>query len=261
MELPLYQIDAFTGEGLAGNPAAVCPLHDWLDDGLMQRIAEENNLSETAFFIRRGPDRRLRWFTPSTEVELCGHATLASAYTIWEHLGGTEPEIMFRTRSGELVARREGHQVAIELPAAPAHPVDEALTEATWRALGRRGEAVLQANYLMAVLPDEAAVRAVRPDLEAVAALPATALIVTAPGERSDIVSRFFAPALGVPEDPVTGSAHCALAPYWSVRLGKPDLHAVQLSRRGGEMLCRTEGGRVMLAGRARTYLKGTIYV
>lgn len=261
MKLPLYQIDAFTGEGLAGNPAAVVPLTQWPEIGQMQFIAEENNLSETAFLARDGEHWRLRWFTPEVEVPLCGHATLASAYVLWHHRGVTAPELHFITHSGQLTARRNGEKVAIELPESPAQPAVAEVAEAVWDALGQRGREVLRANYLLAVLEDEEAVRRAYPDLDKVRRLPSPGLVVTAPGSRSDFVSRFFAPALGVPEDPATGSAHCALTPYWAERLGRPELHALQLSRRGGELFCTLESGRVVLAGRARTFLTGQIHL
>jgi PhzF family phenazine biosynthesis protein len=261
MQLPLYQVDAFIGTGCRGNPAAVVPVEEWPDVGILQFIAEENNLSETAFMCREGGCYGLRWFTPTTEVPLCGHATLASAYVLWKHLDEEGKELHFRTRSGQLTARRAGGQVAIELPEEPAVPVMDATTEAVWSALGGRGQTVLKGNFLMAVFESEADIRALAPDMMAVRALPLSGLIVTAPGSDVDFVSRFFSPALGVSEDPVTGAAHCALVPYWAERLGRPDLHALQVSPRGGELYCTMESGRVILAGRARTYLTGMIHV
>jgi PhzF family phenazine biosynthesis protein len=262
MQLPLYQIDAFIGTGCRGNPAAVVPLDDWLEDDALQFIAEENGLSETAFIRREGEHWGLRWFSPTTEVQLCGHATLASAYVLWKHLGEPGKELHFRTRSGQLTARRAGDQVAIELPEAPAVPVTDSTTSAVWQALGRHGRVVLKGDFLLAVLEDADAVRALAPDFLAVRELPLPGLIATAPGSESvDFVSRVFAPALGIPEDPVTGSAHCTLVPYWAERLGRPNLHALQVSSRGGELFCTLESGRVVLAGRAKTYLEGRIYV
>jgi PhzF family phenazine biosynthesis protein len=261
MQLPLYQVDAFIGTGCRGNPAAVIPVDAWPDDDTMQLIAEQNNLSETAFLRREGGDWGLRWFTPAMEVSLCGHATLASAYVLWKHLDEDGKEMHFRTRSGQLTARRAGDQVAIELPEIPAVPVTDATVAAVWSALGRRGREVLKGQFLLAVFDDADDVRALRPDMFAVRDLPLPGAAATAPGKDVDFVSRFFAPTLGVPEDPVTGAAHCSLVPYWAERLGRPDLHALQISRRGGELFCTLESGRVILAGRARTYLTGMIHV
>lgn len=260
MELPLYQINAFIGERFAGSAAAVVPLAEWPDISLMQRIAEQNHLPETAFLAREDVNWRLRWFTPEVEIPLCGHATLAAAYTLWRHLGVHDENLHFVTRSGQLIARRVQEQVAIQLPAQAAQPVSDELAEAVWQALGSRGHKVLRANHLLAIMETEEEVRRAYPDLEALRRLPSTGLVVTAPGREADFVSRFFAPLLGVPEDPVSGSAHCALTPYWASRLGRPELHALQLSRRGGELFCTLESGQVILAGQARTYLKGTIY-
>jgi PhzF family phenazine biosynthesis protein len=261
MKLPIYHINAFTGEGLSGNPAAVVPLEAWPDVALMQSIAEQNNLSETAFVAPEAGQWRLRWFTPQVEVPLCGHATLAAAYVLWEHQGVAGDELHFLTQSGQLTARREEDRVAVELPESPLSAVVDEVAEAVWGALRWRGEAVLRANYLMAVLESAGAVEALEPDMDALRRLPAAGVIATAAGTETDFVSRFFAPALGVPEDPVTGSAHCALVPYWAERLGRPELRARQLSRRGGELFCVLEAGRVIVGGRARTYLAGQIEV
>jgi len=263
MELPLYQIDAFIGDGYAGNPAAVVPLESWPDDAVLQYIAEENNLSETAFVAREGRYWRLRWFTPVTEVALCGHATLATAYTLWQHLGIGGNRVHFITHSGQLTACRNGERIEIELPEASPVPAPPELAEAVWRALGMRGETVLSANFPLAVLESAEQLRRLDPDMNALRRLDAPGLIVTAPGDREgvDFVSRFFAPTVGIPEDPVTGAAHCALVPYWTDRTGRPELHALQLSKRGGELFCSQESGEVVLAGRARTYLEGRIFV
>lgn len=257
MKIPLYQIDAFTGTVFRGNPAAVCPLDDWLDAETMQRIAAENNLPETAFFVPGDP-YELRWFTPTVEVDLCGHATLASAFVIFEHLDPARREIAFATRSGVLTVARQGDRLILDFPALPAAPVDPppdlvgglCVLPREWRAAS---------NYL-AVFDAERDVRELVPDMELLAELD-RGVIVTAPGDDADFVSRFFAPAFGVPEDPVTGSAHCTLAPYWAERLGKDELHALQVSARGGELWCAPRGDRVLIAGRAVRYLEGTIYL
>lgn len=275
MEIPLYQVDAFADALFSGNPAAVCPLPEWLPDELMQAIAAENNLSETAFLVPRGPARYgLRWFTPAAEVDLCGHATLASAWVVFERVegspasasggGGTAEaggeRVTFDTRSGPLTVRREGELLAMDFPSRPAEPCEAPAGLA--EGLGRPPAEVLAAprDYL-AVFGSEEEVRGLRPDPLRLAALDRPGVIATAPGTERDFVSRFFAPALGVPEDPVTGSAHCTLVPYWSERLGKRVLRARQVSARGGELLCEARGDRVRIAGRAVPYLEGTVRV
>ena len=259
---PLYQVDAFAGRVFAGNPAAVCPLRAWPDDSVLQAIAAENNLSETAFFAAAGEGFDLRWFTPLTEVALCGHATLASAYVIFTILepARTAPVAFSTAKSGVLTVSRDGERLSMEFPAVPAAPcaTPEALTEALGQA---PAETLAAPRDYLAVYPDEAAVRALHPDIAALAALDRDAVIVTAPGEESDFVSRFFAPRLGVPEDPVTGSSHCTLVPYWAARLGKSEMRAHQVSTRGGELGCTLAGARVHLSGRCALYLEGTITI
>ena len=271
MELPLYQVDAFEEGPFTGNPAAVVPLDAPIDDRLMQRIAEENNLSETAFTAPipgAGGDEpafALRWFTPATEVDLCGHATMAAAAALrdMDALGGAE-RVHFSTRSGPLIAELEGDgDVAIDLPAALPEAAPGADQQgAIERALDAPVESVFLHRYALAVLPSEEHVRGLEPrqDLLRSAGIP---VIATAAAEAKDLhfVSRFFAPTLGVPEDPVTGSAHCQLVPYWAARLGERELLARQVSARGGRLRCRLEGDRVRLAGGARIYLRGTIEV
>jgi PhzF family phenazine biosynthesis protein len=249
----------------AGNPAAVCPLDGWLADPLLQAIATENNLSETAFFIGRGGQYDLRWFTPTTEVDLCGHATLASAYVIFNYLERDQPRASFQTRSGELTVKREDDLLVMDFPAHRAAPC-EAPAELL-RGLGQPPREILlarespgQMNYL-AVYESEAEVRALQPDIALLGKLERTGVIVSAPGRTADFVSRYFAPSFGVPEDPVTGSTHCTLTPYWAARLGKTQLRAEQVSARGGELLCRDQTDRVVIAGRAARYLEGRIYV
>jgi PhzF family phenazine biosynthesis protein len=257
VRIPLYQIDAFTGRLFAGNPAAVCPLEEWLDAATMQAIAAENNLSETAFFVRRGGVYDLRWFTPTLEVDLCGHATLASAFVVFEFLDRTAEAVRFETRSGELVVRRQDGLLAMDFPARPPGPCapDAALAAALGKAPGE----LWQSRDYLAIYDSEEDVRSLAPDMKALAAVGHFAVCATAPGRDADFVSRFFAPARGVPEDPVTGSAHCTLTPYWAARLGKAHLHALQVSARGGELFCHHRGDRVEIAGRAVRYLEGFI--
>jgi PhzF family phenazine biosynthesis protein len=259
MEIPLYQVDAFTGRVFAGNPAAVCPLEKWLPPERMQAIAAENNLAETAFFVRSGERYQLRWFTPNVEIDLCGHATLASAFVLFRFLTPQEDSVTFDTQSGELTVRRDGDLLAMDFPARPPercrpHP---RLIEA----LGAHPLEILAARDYMVVYASEEDVRSLRPDMTLLAALDRFGVIITAPGSDADFVSRFFAPAQGVPEDPVTGSAHCTLIPYWSRRLGKKRLQARQVSPRGGELCCEDRGERVVIAGRAALFLRGTIYL
>lgn len=260
MDIPVYQIDAFTKRAFAGNPAAVCPLDAWPDDDLMQAVALENNLSETAFVVGRGGGAYdLRWFTPAAEVDLCGHATLASAWVLFERLGESADEIVFHTRSGELrVGRRDG-MLVMDFPALPAREVE--MPDGLIEALGTRPVRFLRAVKNMAVFADEAAVRAIAPDFKFIAGMEGMGLIVTAPGDESDCASRYFAPQVGIDEDPVTGSAHCTIVPYWARRLGKDDIHARQVSARGGDLYCRAVGERVEMAGHAVLVLHGTLSV
>jgi PhzF family phenazine biosynthesis protein len=259
MRLPIYQVDAFTDRLFGGNPAAICPLEHWLPDATMQGIAAENNLSETAFFVREGNEYAVRWFTPAVEVDLCGHATLASAYVIFHLLEPGRERVAFRTmKAGKLAVTRQGDELALDFPAWPPQPVEA--PPALAAALGKAPSVVLAARDYLVVYERAEDVATLAPDLAAVAALDRFAVIVTAPGEGDvDFVSRFFAPARGVPEDPVTGSAHCTLTPYWAARLGKSRLSARQLSHRGGRLTCTLAGDRVSIAGRAVLYLEGTI--
>ena len=264
MKLPVYQIDAFTESVFAGNPAAVVPLEDWLPDQVLQSIAAENNLSETAFFVAEGDVWRLRWFTPSVEVDLCGHATLAAAHLILGEMRPDQQEVEFLTRSGPVSVVRSGDLLALNFPAmAPQGVTDGAVVEAVSSALGRKPQEVWMARDIMAVFDTAEEVAGLNPNMDAVSQLETFALMVTAPGEAPgvDFCSRFFAPAKGIPEDPVTGSAHCTLTPYWSQRLGKKELLAHQLSRRGGELRCEDLGDRVSIAGHAKLFLEGTIHL
>jgi PhzF family phenazine biosynthesis protein len=260
MKLRLFQVDAFASRVFAGNPAAVVPLERWLDDRTLQAIATENNLSETAFIVGEKGDYHIRWLTPTDEVDLCGHATLASAWVVFHELERGRTEVSFRSQSGPLRVTAGGDRLALDFPSRPPEPADATL-EALARALGARPQAALSSRDAMAVYASEAEVRALAPDLAAVAALDRLGAIATAPGRDCDFVSRFFAPSMGIPEDPVTGSAHCTLVPYWAKRLGKTRLFARQVSARGGELWCEDRGDRVSIAGHCVKYLEGTIEV
>ena len=259
MQLPIYQIDAFTSEVFGGNPAAVCPLENWLEDNILQKIAAENNLSETAFFVDRGGFYQLRWFTPQTEVALCGHATLASAFVIMNHLNPSLSEVVFGSQSGELKVNRKEDFYSLDFPAHAPEPCEA--PENLLRAMDIIPENVFASDNYMLVYKTEADVRQLNPYMKLIKELDRLGVIVTAPGDNSDFVSRFFAPALGIPEDPVTGSAHCTLIPYWSKELNKAKLHAYQVSERGGEIFGIDNGDRVTIAGRAVQYLEGTITI
>lgn len=271
MRLPLYQLDAFAERPFTGNPAAVVPLTEWLPDATLQAIALENNLAETAYLVPRdggegdgAVEYELRWFTPAIEVDLCGHATLASAAAVQRWLAPGAETVRFHTRSGLLTVTGEGAAgglLTMDFPARPPRPLDGAEAEAVAEALGRRPEAVLAADKALAVLADAEAVLAARPDLRKVAALPHDGLIVTGPGREQDFVSRYFAPHAGIDEDPVTGSAHCVLAPYWAGRLGRTALSARQVSARGGDLRLELKGERVSISGRVAPYLEGVIEV
>lgn len=261
LRIPIYQIDAFADRPFSGNPAAVCPLERWLPDDVLQAIAEENNLAQTAFYVPRAlregePAFDLRWFTPAAEVDICGHATLASAHFILNRSAANS--VAFYTRSGLLRVTRDGERLALDFPARPpTHGgADPASVEA---ALGARPAAILRSRDVVAVFEDAATVADLRPDMTRIAALDGFGVIATAPGADCDFVSRFFAPKVGVPEDPVTGSAHCTLIPYWAERLGKSDLFARQISKRGGRLWCRHRGDRVTIAGTCASYLEGWI--
>lgn len=261
MQIPIYQVDAFTSRLFAGNPAAVCPLQEWLPDDRLQAIALENNLSETAFFVANGDGHyKLRWFTPAVEVDLCGHATLATGFIVMTELAHGKREVRFQTRSGELVVARDGDRFSMDFPARRPSECDSVHPDLLG-ALGGNPERVLAARDYLVVYGTEAEVRALKPDMDRLSQVDRFAVIVTAPGRSVDFVSRFFAPSKGVPEDPVTGSSHCTLTPYWSERLGKKDLHALQVSARGGELWCSDRGDRVTISGNAVRFLTGTIEV
>jgi PhzF family phenazine biosynthesis protein len=259
MRIPLYQIDAFAGSVFTGNPAAVCPLDSWISDDLMQVIAMENNLSETAFFVPDGEHYHLRWFTPACEVELCGHATLASAYLVLTRLAPGRDDVLFNTLSGPLTVTREGDLLAMDFPARPAQPTEPC--PGLLEALGGSPIAVLATQNYLVVYGSEEDVATLTPDMGGLKAVDRMAVNVTAPGTDCDFVSRYFAPRKGIDEDPVTGSAHCTLVPYWVERLGKAEFHARQVSQRGGELFCRARGDRVTVAGRAVLYMEGEISI
>ncbi|MEQ9394875.1 PhzF family phenazine biosynthesis protein [Haliea sp.] len=257
MTLQQYQVDAFASRVFEGNPAAVCPLEAWLDDTLLQAIAMENNLSETAYFVPVDNGFELRWFTPAAEVDLCGHATLAAAHVLYAELGYSADSISFATRSGELSVSRDGDWYVLDFPAIVPRPC--AAPAGLVEALGRQPMEVLAADDLLAVFACEAEVRALEPEQALLARLDCRGVIATAPGEQHDFVSRFFAPRVGVPEDPVTGSAHCKLVPYWAQRLGNNRMNARQISRRGGELRVALRGDRVQMAGRAVLFMVAEI--
>jgi len=257
VRIRLFQVDAFATRLFEGNPAAVCPLRTWLSDEVLQDIAGENNLSETAFFVSAGSDYELRWFTPTVEVELCGHATLAAAHVLFEHLDYASRMIRFNTRGGDLIVQRKGDRLEMVFPARVPQPC--AAPPALSAGLGTEPLEVLRADDYIAVFDSEATIRALVPDMARLSTLDRRGVSVTARGSDVDFVSRFFAPAVGVPEDPVTGSAHCELAPFWASRLGKSRMHARQVSRRGGEVFCELRDNRVVLEGRAVTFLEGEI--
>jgi PhzF family phenazine biosynthesis protein len=259
MHLPLYYVDAFCSRPFAGNPAAVCPLPSWLPDDLMQSIAAENNLAETAFLVKEADGYRIRWFTPTVEVDLCGHATLASAFVLAECMGLSEHKVVFASRSGVLEVLRDGDRYTLDFPSRPGSPIPVSPELTT--ALGPEPLEVLAARDVLAVLENEEQVRSLRPDMKALQQIDTFAVIATAPGNDSDFVSRFFAPSQGIPEDPVTGSAHCTLTPYWSRRLGKQSMFARQISARGGELWVEDRGDRVRISGQGRLYLTGFIHV
>ncbi len=261
MTLPIYQADAFTNKLFGGNPAAICPLTGWLPAEIMQQIAAENNLAETAYFVKSEKGFELRWFTPELEIDLCGHATLASAHIIFTELGYTEDTIRFETqKAGVLTVTRDGDKYTMDFPSRPPYYAE--LPLGLIEALGgKQPKAVLRSRDYFLVYETEEDITSMKPDHSALAKIDTLGVIVTAPGKDVDFVSRFFAPAAGVPEDPVTGSAHCNLIPYWADKLGKTDLHAYQLSARKGELWCQLKGDRVLMSGTAVTYLKGEVYL
>jgi PhzF family phenazine biosynthesis protein len=260
MKIPLFQVDAFANQPFEGNPAAVCPLESWLDDAILQAIAAENNLSETAFFVPEAEAYHLRWFTPRNEVDLCGHATLATAWVILERLETARDAVAFTTRSGRLGVHRSDAGLTMAFPSRPPGPCD--VPAGLRDAVGGEPVEILGSRDVMLVFDDPATVRGLTPDMAAIEASGAFGVIATAPGDGSfDVVSRFFAPAEGIPEDPVTGSAHCTIVPYWADRLGRSDLLCRQASLRGGTLRCRLAGDRVFITGTAVGVLEGILTI
>jgi PhzF family phenazine biosynthesis protein len=261
LTIPIFQVDAFTDKLFGGNPAAICPLKEWLPAPEMQKIAAENNLAETAFFIHQGHDFEIRWFTPEAEVDLCGHATLATAHVLFTQFNYTSDKIHFHTlKAGTLTVSKENDLYILNFPARLplACDVPSGLVEALG---GPKPVEILRSRDYFIVYETEEVVRSLKPDFSLLKQFDSLGFVVTAPGDNSDFVSRFFAPAVGINEDPVTGSAHCNLIPFWAARLGKDKLHAYQVSDRCGELWCESKGKRVLMSGKAVTYLKGEIVV
>ncbi len=262
MNLAIYQVDAFTKAPFGGNPAAVCPLAEWLPDETMQKIALENNLSETAFFVKRDEGYEIRWFTPTVEIDLCGHATLASAFVIFNCLAETQNVINLRSLvSGNLSVEKQGDRLILDFPSNP--PVECEMPNGAIEAIGKTPAKCFKAQgrMLMLLFETEEDVKSLQPDMPALSKLEFDEVIVTAKGTDADFVSRLFAPRIGIAEDPVTGATHCSLIPYWVEQLGKGKLYARQLSQRGGELFCELAGNRVKIGGNAVLYMKGEIYV
>lgn len=259
-KIPIYQIDAFSSKLFGGNPAAVCPLSHWLSDDQMQEIAAENNLSETAFILLEDEHYQIRWFTPNTEVALCGHATLASAFVIFEFLGHKKEQIVFKSKSGELRVRKNASLLQMDFPALPYTKITP--LPSLLKALKVQPVEVYESTFdLLIILENERDVKEAKPDLQAISELKNRGVILSAPASQSDVYSRCFYPGCDVPEDPVTGSAHCVIAPYWSNRLGKNKIHATQGLRRKGELLCEIAMDRVLLSGSCQRYLQGHIFL
>src|SRR4051794_22371890 len=257
----MYQVDAFTNKLFGGNPAAVIPLQSWLDDMLMQQIAAENNLAETVFFVPKGDGFHIRWFTPELEIDLCGHATLASAFILYEYLGYSKEQLLFYSKSGELVITRDEDKFQLNFPSRMPVSVSD-YPEQLLNGLGvKEPLGVYKSRDYVVELATEHDVLSVNIDVSLLNQIDVIGIIVTAPGKDCDFVSRFFAPNCGIPEDPVTGSAHSSLIPFWAERLGKHQLHARQLSKRGGELWCKNLGDRVTMSGNCVFYLKGEINV
>ena len=260
MKIPIFQIDTFTNKLFSGNPAAVCPLEEWLPDDQLLSIAAENNLSETAFFVKQKVGYSLRWFSPVTEVDLCGHATLAAGFVILNHITPLKEYVEFSTKSGRLSVKRRGKLLTMRFPR--RDPVLCKTQDNLINALGKRPRKLfVSPRDYMALYDSEDDIKSINPDMHALKDLDQLGVIVTATGKNVDFVSRFFAPKAGIPEDPVTGSAHCTLVPYWAKQLRKTRLHAVQLSKRRGELFCELQDQNVILTGSAKLYLSGEVLV
>ncbi|MEH7346342.1 PhzF family phenazine biosynthesis protein [Bacillus sp. JJ1532] len=259
MRIPIYQVDAFTNEQFKGNPAAVCPLNEWIEDNLMQKIAAENNLSETAFFVKKDDVYELRWFTPIGEIDLCGHATLASAYVICTYLDENLKNVKFHTKSGLLEVSRDGGLFTLSFPSREGEKCDT--PEELIKGLGKEPKEVYKARDYLAVFDTEQDILGLELNMDELKKLDGFGVIVTAKGKEVDFVSRFFAPKAGIDEDPVTGSAHCTLVPYWKNKLNKNEFVALQLSERGGKLYCTDLGETVKMSGEAVSYLEGYINV
>lgn len=255
--MKIYQVDAFTDHVFGGNPAAVCPLEYWLPDEKMQKIAMENNLSETAFFTREGERFHIRWFTPELEIDLCGHATLASAHVIFNHLAFERSKIEFIYGGGTLYVEKDGALLKMNFPAIISEKT--VLSDQISHIMGKQPQEVYKSRDLMLIYDNEQEILDIYPDFSAMVDLNALGVIVTARGNNVDFVSRFFAPAAGINEDPVTGSAHCMLIPFWAERLKKNKLSALQLSQRVGTLFCESRGNRVVIAGYTVTFMEGEI--
>lgn len=262
-KIKLYQVDAFTSTLFSGNPAAVCVLDSWLDDKLMQNIGSENNLAETAFLVPRGKDYEIRWFTPSIEVDLCGHATLASAFVLFDVLGYSGSAIKFYSlRSGLLTVTKKDDLLMMDFPTDDLELLSEEQNAKIEACIGLKPiETYKGKTDLITVIEKESDLKNLQPDLHEVSKLKGRGLVVTAKGDDVDFVSRFFAPQTGIPEDPVTGSSHTSLLPLWSKKLGKTSLVARQLSKRGGQLFCEFKGDRCLIGGNAKLYLTGEIYL
>ena len=262
MNLQIFQVDAFTNRLFAGNPAAVCPLTEWLEDDAMLKIAAENNLAETAFFVKKDDVYEIRWFTPVVEMNLCGHATLASAFVIFDCLKLEENKVEFySSKSGKLSVEKQDEILILDFPRYGVNEIeiDADLVEAVGKKPLQTWET--QGNMVLMLFDAEDDIKNIAPDMSALGKIPFDEVIVTAKGDSADFVSRMFAPRIGIPEDPVTGAIHCSLIPFWAERLGKETLYARQISARGGELFCELKGERVKIGGNATLYLKGEIYV
>ena len=260
MKLPIFQVDAFAEELFQGNPAAVIPLKKWLSDKQMQAIAMENNLSETAFFVPTQAGFEIRWFTPMAEVDLCGHATLAAAHIIFNEASYPKGQISFGSRSGQLKVTKRGDLLELDFPTDQVHPIETPKDITDALAKNPTDSFLGKTDYLF-IYEDEDEIQNMKPNFSALSKTKARGIIITAPGNEVDFVSRFFAPGVGIDEDPVTGSAHTTLTPYWAQRLGKTQLSARQISARGGKLQCTLQGDRVLIAGKAKTYLRGEISI